>query len=148
MKTRGKDVRLLLKKAVIPLDPLPDRPMELQGAWVKGAEWLYAGASPIVSGGCSCPSMRHHLDWYKRSYVPEAYRHSIAILDTNGNLIMHPGRYGNFDSACSPKAEIGITMLRFVSGTDNYLCFEDWGERLVVMKLGYHAKGTAGIKAK
>jgi hypothetical protein len=32
-----------------------------------------------------------------------------------------------------------------VSGTDNYLCFSDHGERVIVLKLNYHAEETVGI---
>jgi hypothetical protein len=116
---------------------------------------MYAGASPIVSTGCSCPTQRMHLDWYKRSFVPEAYRHSIGVLDANGNLIMHIGRYGNFDSASGLKSRVpvggdGIGMLipSIISGTDNYLCFADWGERLVVLKLNYHAEESIPVKTE
>ena len=39
-------------------------------------------------------------------------------------------------------------MPRFVSTTDNYLAFEDWGERVVVLSLNYHAAETAAIRMK
>ena len=135
------------------MDETPKRPCELGDvdAWVEGADWLYAGYGPIVPGGCVCPQSRFHLDWYRRSYMPEAYRHSFAILDTNGNLIMHVGRYANFDSApggkdgCKPgETDIGILNSRYIGGTDNYLAFEDWGERLIVLKLNYEAEESAG----
>jgi hypothetical protein len=84
--------------------------------------------------------------------VPESYRHSIGVLDPNGNLIMHLGKYGNFDSGNGAKSripvggdDIAMTMVRFVSGTDNYLVFEDWGERLVVLRLDYHEEAVAPI---
>jgi len=96
--------------------------------------------------------MRFHLDWYKRSFVPEVYRHSIGVLDTNGNLIMRIGQYGNFDSASGRESKvpvggdgIGLTLPRFISGTDNYLAFDDWGERLMVLGLSYHAEEEAGL---
>jgi len=98
--------------------------------------------------------MRSHVDWYKRSYVPEAYRHSIGVLDSNGNLILHIGRYGNIDSGDGARSRIpvggdhiGLTLPRFISGTDNYLCFDDHGERLTVLKLDYHAAKTAPVGA-
>jgi hypothetical protein len=155
-KTAGQNMRVLLPKAPVPMDELPTSPPEcVDQTWVDGAEWLYAGASPIVYHSCSCPTMRHHTDWYKRSFVPEAYRHSIGVLDTNGNLIMHIGRYGNLDSGDGPKSKIpvggdgiGIALNRFVSGTDNYLVFDDHGERLVVLKLNYHADETVPIRMK
>jgi hypothetical protein len=168
LKTKPKaQCDVLLASAPVPLDTPPNRPPELmatdwphsfsknQWAWVEGAEWLYAGASPIVSVGCSCATQRLHLDWYKRAYVPEAYRHSFGILDTTGNLVMHLGQYGNFDSASGPQSKIpvggdgiGLTMPRFITGTDNYLAFSDWGERLVVLKLNYHAEETVPIQMK
>ncbi|MFO7898130.1 MAG: hypothetical protein R6V58_03605 [Planctomycetota bacterium] len=164
VKGKPTKVRFLYKNARVPLDPVPDRPVDVVGcnpfgapslkggAWIVGAEWTFAGASPLSAGGCTCPSMRFHLDWYKRTFLPEAYRHAIGVLDTAGNLIMHIGRYGNFDSASGPKSRIpvggdgvGLTLPRFISGTDNYLCFDDWGERLVVLRLKYHAEQTARI---
>ncbi|MFC1672328.1 hypothetical protein ACFL01_04265, partial [Planctomycetota bacterium] len=156
-------VKVLRENAAIKLDKKPSRPPEVaathadahRGAWIEGADWMYAGASPIVSGGCSCYQMRSHLDWYKRSYVPEAYRHSIGILDTNGNLIMHLGKYGTFDDAPGgPKGakpggtDIGMMLPRYVSGTDDYLCYGDMGEKIVVLKLDYHAGETAAMEVQ
>ena len=40
---------------------------------------------------------------------------------------------------------IGMIVPRFITGTDNYLAFHDWGERIVVLKLGYHAEESARI---
>jgi hypothetical protein len=155
------EFKILSPGARVPLDAFPKRPPEIgrgpytqeKHCWVEGAEWFYAGHTPIVSGGCSCPSSRFHLDWYKRTYLPESYRQSIGVIDANGNLIMHLGRYANFDSApggkdgCKPGGtDIGMTNVRYIGGTDNYLAFEDWGERIVVLKLNYHAEETVGIE--
>lgn len=130
-------------------DVFPDGDGEFNPAWIEGAEWIYAGASPVVTHAevCSCFKQNFHLDWFKRSYVPESYRHSIGILDTNGNLIMHLGRFGNLDDAArmSKGGEIIVTFNRFISGTDNYLVYEDYGERIVVLKLNYHAEESVGI---
>jgi hypothetical protein len=41
--------------------------------------------------------------------------------------------------------EIGLFIPRMISGTDNYLCFQDWGERLAVLKLNYHSEADAPI---
>jgi hypothetical protein len=151
--------RVLLKRSVIPMEPPPDRPVDLvkgkAAAWVEGAEWLYAGASPIVAGGCSCPRQHLGMDWYGRALVPEAYRHSIGVVDANGNLIMHVGSYGNFDDAPGGRngakpggADIGISTPRFISATDNYLVYGDWAEKLVVLKLDYHAEEKCAIMAQ
>jgi hypothetical protein len=156
LKTQNDKVLFVSKNGAVPLDPPPTRPTDFaDGFWVEGSEWLYAGASPVVEGGCTCPTLRFHTDWYKRTFVPEAYRHSIGILDTNGNLIMHLGRYGNFDSGLGADSKIpvggdNIAMLmpRFVSGTDDYLVFYDWGERVAVLKLNYHAEELVPITAR
>ncbi len=167
IRSRGKDVRFYKRKSTIPMDPLPNRPTDVIGydsfgspqkgaeAWVEGADWMYAGVSPAVSKGCTCPSSRFHLDWHRRSYVAEAYRHSIGVVDTAGNLIMHIGQYGNYDSGQGKKSTvplggdgIGLTLPRFISGTEDYLCFDDWGERLVVLKLGYHKEESAKVSVK
>ncbi|MFC1671698.1 hypothetical protein ACFL01_01050 [Planctomycetota bacterium] len=155
-----KKARMLSRNGPIPLEELPARPSDFMTrrdgtwkVWIEGAEWLYAGASPIVNGSCSCPTMRIHTDWYKRTFVPEQYRHSIGVVDTAGNLILHFGQYGNFDSGNGLTSKIpvgsdGIAFsdARMVSGTDNYLCFSDRGERVIVLKLNYHAEETVSIK--
>ena len=86
-----------------------------------------------TANGCSCPSSRFHLDWHKRCYVPEAYRHTIGIVDTNGNLVYRFGRFGNLDDALKMKrtdppvgryaatwdkaiASEGVAMFQIVSG--------------------------------
>ncbi len=156
IKSSGERVLVQEAKAAIPMESLPNRPADLwkgMKCWVEGSEWFYGGASPITFGGCACPAQRLHTDWYRRTYVPEAYRHSIALLDTGGNLIMHIGRYGNYDSGFGPKSKIpvgddGIALFqpRYIGGTDDYVCFSDWGERFVLLKLEYHAQETSPVQ--
>ncbi|MBA4387330.1 MAG: hypothetical protein C0404_05070, partial [Verrucomicrobia bacterium] len=114
IKTR-KTATVLLPNAPIRMEEQPARPNDLVTrsdgewkAWIEGAEWLYAGASPIVVASCSCPTMRIHTDWYKRTFVPEQYRHSIGVVDTAGNLVLHIGQYGNFDSGNGPGSKIPV----------------------------------------
>ena len=166
---RDQECRVLLASAKVKLEPQPDRAPDLLAlsfmedaymgkgswCWVEGAEWIYAGAGPMSPVGCSCPRQHLGLDWYKRSYVPEGYRRSIGILDTAGNLIMHLGRYGNFDDApggpSGAKAggeDIGMMLVRFVSATDNFLVYGDWDEKLVALKLDYHAEETAPVRTE
>jgi hypothetical protein len=156
-RTRVEKLKVQLKNAIIPMDKTSNRPPDFSHpeGWVEGVEWLYAGASPIVPGGCSCPSSRFYLDWYKRTFVPESYRHSVGILDANGNLIMHLGKSANFDSAPGGKngakpggTDIGFTAPRYISGTDNYLVMPDWGEKITVLKLDYHAEEIVPVKTK
>jgi len=168
IKTKpGVQCRVLMARSPVPMDPVPNRPPDVKvlnwpnsaaefgasaNGWVEGHEWLYAGASPITHVGCSCPCQRMYLDWYKRSFVPEAYRQGIGVVDTAGNLITHIGKYGNFDSASGPKSQvppggdgIGIFVARVISGTDNYLAFDCGGNRLMVLKLDYHAEAIAPL---
>ncbi|MBA4387744.1 MAG: hypothetical protein C0404_07170 [Verrucomicrobia bacterium] len=152
----GRRGSILSARSPIRLEDPPARPPELtngDNVWFDGAEWLYAGASPIMPGGCSCPTQRLHTDWYKRSFVPEKYRHSIGVVDTAGNLILHIGQYGNIDSGYGPASKVpvggdGIAFsdARMLSGTDNYLCFSDRGERIVVLKLNYHAEASVSVQ--
>ncbi len=153
IRTAGERTKLFLKNAPVPMDKAPERSLDLDGGWVEGAEWMYAGASPTVAHACTCPTMRAHLDWYRRSFVAEAYRHSFGVLDTAGNLVMHLGTYGNFDSGNGAQSKIpvggdniAVFMPRMISGTDNFLCFDDWGERLVVLRIGYHAEETTAVR--
>jgi hypothetical protein len=141
MKTSQKGAKLLKKRALVKLDPLPTEPMHVNHGWVEGAEWLYAGAGPIVCVTCSCPTNRAHLDWYKRSYIPEPFRHSFGVLDANGNLILHLGEYGNYDSG----KKIASSAAPYTSGTDNYFAYIDYS-RLVVVKLDCHAEERAQIR--
>jgi hypothetical protein len=159
MKTHERKVKFRLRNARIKMDPLPDRTPDAMShgfpnafgeqnqSWIEGTHWIYAGASPIKSTGCSCQKQNFHLDWFKRSYVPESYRHSIGVLDTNGNLIMHLGKWGNFDDAAkmAKGGPITVTFVRFISGTDTYLAYEDNGERVILLKNTYHAEETVPL---
>jgi hypothetical protein len=163
MKVSPKGAKLTSLDAQIKPDPVPNRPHDLGGlswndqkpdGWVDGAEWMYAGAGPIVPNSCSCPNSRFWTDWYKRTWVPEAYRHGVGILDTNGNLIMHLGRYGNADSGRGEGSPVkvggdGITFahVQYVTGTDGYFCASDIAnERIVVVKVAYHEEAEAAIQ--
>jgi hypothetical protein len=41
-----------------------------------------------------------------------------------------------------------IPRLSSTHCTDNYLVFDDYGERLVVLRLDYHAEETAQVAAR
>jgi hypothetical protein len=143
VKTTGKGATILSKSAQIPMDPWPKRPMDVAGGWVEGAEWTYAGICSVKD------RVTAHVDWYGRCYVPENYRYSIGILDTNGNLVMHLGKYGNADSPSTSSREVAFAYVTDTATTDDYLCACDLGnERLVVLKMSYHAEETVGIQTK
>ena len=120
--------------------------------WAQGALWAYGGLSSMVTlkmPSCSCPNNRFALDYYARSFIPETYRYSVGVVDTNGNKIMHIGRYGNEDSRGpgSPVSiggdEIAFAFPCFVSIKDGELYVSDSGnDRMVQVLLNYHVEET------
>jgi hypothetical protein len=153
--------------AVVPLskEGWPDRPKDIGSgklgqAWVEGALWFYGGVgwdgfNPSHSGGgCDCWNSRFSLDYFARSFAPEIDHYSVAVLDSNGNLILRVGRYGNADSA-GPKSrvplagdEVGLFHAAFVAvHTDRRLFIADAGNaRIVSVKLDYHAAEKVPLK--
>jgi 6-phosphogluconolactonase (cycloisomerase 2 family) len=151
IKTPPNGAKVLMREAPMPMSSWPQRPEDVVGGWVEGAEWLYAGVGPV--GGSPKSSSRHCTDWYGRSFVPENYRQAVGVLDVNGNLIMHVGRYGNADSG-GPNAkvkiggdEIAFTNVFGLTATDKYLCVSDLGsDRIVVLRLNYHVEEFVPVK--
>ena len=72
---------------------------------VKGAQWIFYGASPVPSwrqqypDTCLCEAAQFDVDEYGRSFFPDAARFRVGMLDTGGNPIAWFGAYGNVDSA-------------------------------------------------
>jgi hypothetical protein len=150
----------------------PERPLDLvKGgaglAWVEDAEWLYGGVgfggfnSSKGGGGCACWNARFALDYFARSYVTELNRFCVAVLDTNGNLIMRVGKYGNVDDGVPLIKEGGPAHPRPVGGdevalchpsyvathTDRRLFIADYGNyRILSVRLGYHTTETVALK--
>lgn len=136
------------------------RSSKLGNAWAHGAKWLYGGVgyggwnSAKSGGGCACWHARFTMDLYNRSFAPEIELYSVAVLDTNGNLILRVGRYGNADSA-GPKSrlplggdEVGLVHPAYVAThSDRRLFIADPGNgRIVSVKLGYHASASVKLK--
>ncbi len=118
MKVRPRQARVISKTSgnPVPLTPelAPKRPPDLYAGgvgegWVENAEWLYggvgfAGFNAGHAPSCACWFSRFALDYFARSIAPEPQLFSVAVLDTNGNLILRIGRYGNVDD--------GVPLLR------------------------------------
>ena len=130
-------------------------------SWVIGAEWLYGGVgfagknAAWDGGGCCCWNARFSLDYYARSFVPELRHYSVAVLDTNGNLIIRIGTYGNLedglplvkDSIVKYAKSIGGDEVSIFHGaylathTDKRLFISDQGNaRILSVKLGYQTE--------
>ena len=130
--------------------------------WVKNAEWFYGGVGYGGQGGsCTCWHARFQLDYFARSFVPELRRFKIAVLDTNGNLILRLGKYGNVDDGKPLIPHAGIRNPKSIGGdevalshaayvgiqTDRYLYIHDAGNgRILKVKLGYHIEEKVSLK--
>ena len=150
----------------------PDRPLDLArggagAAWVEGAKWLYGGVgfggfnSSKGGGGCACWNARFALDLFARSFATELNRFRVAVLDTNGNLILRIGKYGNVDHGVplikaggptSPRPaggdEVALCHPSYVAThTDRRLFIADYGNyRILSVKLSYHATESVALK--
>ena len=142
----------------------PKRKMDIAGAWVENAEWFYGGVG--FNGGksgssCICWNARPALDLFARSFLPEIDHFSIAVLDSNGNLITRIGQYGNVDdgkplvNAGGPKNtnsiggdEVALFHAAYVAThSDKRLFIADAGNsRILSVKLNYHTNSTTALK--
>lgn len=61
---------------------------------IKGAQWIYFGASPFVTwrqpypDSCVCEGATFDADGYGRSFFPDAGRFQVGVLDPGGNEII------------------------------------------------------------
>jgi len=147
----------------------PDRPFDVQSAlqgraWVRGAEWMVGGVGYCGKNrgvGCSCYNTRFALDYFARSFAPEMDRYSVAVLDSNGNVILRIGKYGNVDDGTPLVKKGGPPTPRSIGGdevalfhgayvathTDRRLFIADAGNaRIVSVKLGYHTTEKVALK--
>lgn len=145
-------------------------------AWVENAAWLYGGVGFVggASGGsCVCWNARPALDLFARSFAPEVDHYSVAALDSNGNLILRIGQYGNVDDGMPLRAaaapapgrataagrepptqrsiggdEVAIFHAPYLgTHTDRRLFIADPGnQRILSVRLGYHADETVALK--
>jgi hypothetical protein len=166
---RGKGRFYASNRAEIPLseERKPDFAPQLLGApgriWVEDAEWIYPGAGfAHPSAPCQCWNTRFAVDYFGRVFIPEFIRNQAAVLDTNGNLILHVGKYGNIDDgvplAASPESEIrsaksiggdevSLVYANYVAvHSDRRLFIADAGNgRIVGVRLDYHATETVPL---
>ena len=105
--------------------------------------------------------MRFDLDLFGRSFAPEVIRGKVAVLDSNGNLILRVGQLGNVDDGKPLVAAGGPPNTRSIGGdetalfwpvnlathSDRRLFIHDWGNaRIVSVKLDYHATEKVSLK--
>lgn len=171
MKFRPGEGKIITdnKEVPIPLSPekIPQRPPDLGhlpgNAWVEGAQWFYGGVGWHGKNhglGCGCRNTRFTLDYFGRSFAPEIDRYSVAVLDSNGNVILRMGTYGNVDDGRplildggppNPRS-IGGDELALMHGayvathTDRRVFIADIGNyRIASVLLGYQAEEKVAI---
>jgi len=156
-------------RAPVPL-PESDRPKrtpDVKGRWVEGAEWYYGGVgfagfnTAHAGGGCACWHGRFVLDYFARSFAPEPYQYSVAVLDSSGNLIMRIGRPGNVDDGMplirnggppDPRSiggdEVALFHPNYVgTDTDHRLFISDVGNgRILSVTLDYQTSERLALK--
>jgi hypothetical protein len=146
----------------LPAGTEPKRPPDfvnghIGAAWAEGALWFYGGLgfagknAARAGGGCDCYNARFALDSFARSFAPELDHRSVAVLDTNGNLILRIGRYGNADDRAAADDGDGVFLFHapyLATDTDRRLFIADPGNaRVLSVALGYYARETVPLKA-
>jgi hypothetical protein len=176
MKFKPKKGKLISASGRAPVrlskENRPKRLPEVSGgstgtAWVENAEWVFGAAgwfgfnTARAGGGCDCWHSRFCVDYLARSFVPEVERFSVAILDSNGNVITRIGRIGNVDDGRPLDVKGGPPKPRAIGGdeialfhaayvgteTDRRLFIHDAGNgRILSVTLGYHVEQKTALK--
>lgn len=112
----------------------------------EGIDWLFAGIAPIANhqGLCICTHAVFDIDDHARVYVPDAYRMCINILDTEGNILLRFGRYGNQDDG---KASLAFARPRNleIEGQDVIRVVDPEQARATWIGLLYAAEETVAV---
>jgi len=163
-KGKGKILSINSKSVAIELEKeqFPKRSLDLIGAagsqWAEECDWLYGGVGyggKNKGVGCACWNSKYTLDYLGRSFAPEIDRYKIAVLDSNGNLILRIGQFGNVDDGMpidivggpSKPNSIGSDEVALFHGaflatqSDKTLYIADPGNlRILKVKLNYYAE--------
>lgn len=124
---------------------------------VRGAQWIFYGASPVPSwrqpypDTCLCEAAQFDVDEYGRSFFPDAARFRVGMLDTGGNLIGWFGAYGNVDSA-GPGSRVPTPSLpllwpeNIAAGNGSVYVGDRLNRRVVAVKLSHAAEEICEIR--
>jgi hypothetical protein len=129
---------------------------------VKGAEWIFPGASNVPSWRvpcpkyytpdiCLCESPRFDVDGFGRSFFPDAGRFRVGVIDTGGNELCWFGSYGNQDSAGPkskvPTPEVPLCWPHAVAVGDEAAYVGDrLNRRVVRVRITYAAEETCPVR--
>jgi len=113
-------------------------------AWAENMLWSFGGYFPFNNTKCVCLNGRFDLDFFARAFVPESFRNSISVLDTNGNFILRLGGYGNQDDR---GPDIRIAHCRYVAVNDRRLYINDVAnKRVLSVDLKYEREVETNIR--
>lgn len=111
--------------------------------WGEDMCWSVGGYFPFNNTKCVCLNGRFDLDFFARSFIPESYRNSVTVVDTNGNFILRLGQYGNQDDR---GPDICMGHCRYVAVNDNALFLNDvLNKRILMVALKYHQEAGAAM---
>lgn len=124
---------------------------EIQGAlWTRFGYSPYSGRIIGNTSHCSCEGHGLDVDSFGRVFFPNAGQFRVEVVDTNNNLILTFGKYGNEDSggpnARVQKPDIPLAWPSYVAVSDRYAYVADTINRRVVrVRFAYAAEaiGTA-----
>jgi len=127
---------------------------------IKGAKWIYYGASVVPSwrtgppydlpDTCLCESPWFDVDGFGRSFFPDACRFRVGVLDAAGNLVCTFGAYGNQDSG-GPESAVPVPEIPFcwpqavAVGDEAAYVADRLNRRIVRVKLDYDAEATVPL---
>ncbi|MHC4914747.1 MAG: hypothetical protein ACYTGB_04580, partial [Planctomycetota bacterium] len=113
----------------------------------QGCLWAHGEVFPLTSRvGCNCLASYFDVDYYGRSFYPDAGQSRVGVLDTNGNVICRFGAYGNRDAE-GKDDYVPMSMGLAVAASDGYVYVADLcNHHLVRAKLTYAAEEECEIK--
>ena len=113
----------------------------------QGVLWAHGEFFPLTSRvGCNCLASYFDVDYYGRSFYPDAGQSRVGVLDTNGNVICRFGSYGNRDAEGQGEY-IPLAMGLAVAASDKYIYVADLvNHHLVRVKMTYAAEEACAVK--
>jgi hypothetical protein len=120
--------------------------IRIQSAKSQGALWAHGEFFPLPSRvGCNCLASYFDVDYYGRSFYPDAGQSRVGVLDTAGNPICRFGSYGNRDAE-GKDAYVPLTMGIAVAASDRYAYVCDLASHcLIRVKLTYAAEESCAV---
>lgn len=114
---------------------------------VTGAAWGWGGLDNQACVPCACHHVRYDMDYFARHWIPANYLNAVVVLDANGNVITHLGRYGNVDDSEGDLRSGGdglrFAWMKAAAASDHALYVADRANRRILRAtLSYKAEGT------